>query len=206
MTSVKFEKLDVSKLVFEEVTLPNKKTILLPRIDGKEIPNIILPRIELTHYGIPKLGQFYKTDQDRMFIKLPIEGELLERFALVDHYLEKNGLGEYSPLVKYGSLGPYVKIKLETDYQTGQIETIFWESEKHSDGVITRHPEPLGFENLDDLASMVCRGASIVGVIRFVKLWCVNKKYGLTIKLVKANVLCPEKKVVVDCSGLDFDF
>jgi hypothetical protein len=115
MANIKFEKLDVSKLSFEEVMLPNKKSLLLPRIDDKELPSYILPRINLTHYGIPKLGQYFKTDQDRMFIKLPIEGELLERFALVDHAMEHNDMKEnlfksnsyeYSPLVKYGFQGP----------------------------------------------------------------------------------------------------
>jgi hypothetical protein len=54
---------------------------------------------------------------------------------------------------------------------------------------------------------MVCLGSSLICVIRFVKVWKVDKKYGLTVKLVKANVLCPEKKKTpIDCSGIDFDF
>ena len=32
------------------------------------------------------------------------------------------------------------------------------------------------------------------------------KKYGLTIKLVKANILPGEKKGLLDCQDLDFDF
>ena len=46
MTSIKFEELDVSKLSFEEVKLQNKTTLLLPRLDGKEVPGIKLPTIE----------------------------------------------------------------------------------------------------------------------------------------------------------------
>ena len=66
-----------------------------------------------------------------MFIQLPIEGELLERFALVDYTLQMNGMKQklfkntncdYSPIVKYGSKGPYIKVKLDTNYQTGNIE------------------------------------------------------------------------------------
>ena len=48
--------------------------------------------------------------------------------------------------------------------------------------------------------------SSIVCVIRFVKLWTVNRKYGLTVKLVRANVLPPDKhdKSIVDTDDVDF--
>ena len=48
-------------------------------------------------------------------------------------------------------------------------------------------------------------GSSVVCAVRVVKLWCFDKKYGLTMKLVKANVLAPEK-VVIDCTDIDFVF
>ena len=152
MTSIKFEELDVSKLSFEEVKLQNKNTLLLPRLDGKEVPGIRLPRIELTHYGVPKLGQYFKTDKDRMFIQLPVEGELLERFAFVDYTLQTNEMKQklfkntncdYSPIVKYGSKGPYIKVKIDTDYQTGNIETLIYHSEKSIDGKYELNPCPL---------------------------------------------------------------
>ena len=37
---------------------------------------------------------------------------------------------EYSPLVKYGAKGPYIKVKLETDFASDAIETVVWLSEK----------------------------------------------------------------------------
>ncbi len=67
MMAIKFDKLEVEHVSFEQVMLPNNNKIILPRFNGKEIPHIRLPRIELTHYGVPKLGKFFKTDKDSFF-------------------------------------------------------------------------------------------------------------------------------------------
>ncbi len=107
MASIKFEKFNVNDLRFEQVKLANKNTLILPRYNGQEVPSIILPRIELKHYGVPRLGQYFKTDKDRQFIQLPIEGETLARFELLDSYMRSNttlmsimNATEYSPIVK----------------------------------------------------------------------------------------------------------
>jgi len=151
-----------------------------------------------------------------MFLQLPLEGDVLKQFELIDCCLSTNEMKqklfkepgntyEYSPIVKQGVRGPYMKVKLECDYETGDIETVVWQSQKLSDGTTKKDESPLVFDNLDDFASAFPMGSSVVCAVRFVKLWCVDKKYGLTMKLVKANVLPPEK-IVIDFSGLDLDF
>jgi hypothetical protein len=151
-----------------------------------------------------------------MLLQLPLDGDVLKLFDLIDSCLSTNEMKqklfkepgntyEYSPIVKQGMRGPYMKVKLECDYETGDIETIVWQSHKIYDGTIQTNDAPLEIDDLDDFASAFPIGSSVVCAIRFVKLWCVDKKYGLTMKLVKVNVLAPEKKVI-DCSDLDFDF
>ena len=109
-------------------------------------------------------------------------------------------------MVKEGKKGPYVKLKLETDYQTGDIETVVWQSQRQENGTIKRNSEPYHHENMDEFAAAFPFNSSIVCVIRFVKLWTVNRKYGLTVKLVRANVLPPDKhdKSIVDTDDVDF--
>ena len=212
--AIKFSNLEVSMLGIEQVKLGNNTTLLLPRLNNKEVPCIILPKITLAYGGVPKAGPYFKTDKDRMFIQLPIEGEILERFELIDCTLKselhklfnQTNACEYSPLVKYGSNGPYIKVKLETNFGTDTIETVVWFSEKKDDGTIMRMSEPLEFPSLAEVATAFKFNSSVLCVIRFVKVWCVNKKYGLTVKMVKANVLPGEKKGLVDCNDLEFDF
>ena len=216
--AIKFSDLEVSNLGVEQVKLGNNTTLLLPRLNNNEVPCIILPKIYLSHYGVPKANsKYYKTDKDRMFIQLPLApGETLERFELIDCAMQSEAMKqkmfgttnscEYSPLVKYGAKGPYIKVKLETDFDTDAIETVVWFSEKMDDGTIVRTSEPLEFCSIDEFAAAFKMNSSVLCVIRFVKVWCVNKKYGLTVKMVKANVLPGEKKGLVDCHDLEFDF
>ena len=77
--AIKFSDLEVSNLSVEQVKLGNNTTLLLPRLNNKEVPCIILPKITLSRYGVPKANaNYYKTDRDRMFIQLPLEpGETL---------------------------------------------------------------------------------------------------------------------------------
>ena len=55
----KFEELVGSKFSFQAVTL-NNQTVILPRFEGeREFPQIRLPNTLLSHYGVPKIGQYF---------------------------------------------------------------------------------------------------------------------------------------------------
>ena len=143
--AIKFSDLEVSNFGVEQVKLGNNTTLILPRLNNKEVPCIILPKVTLSHYGVPKANaKYFKTDKARMFIQLPLEkGETLERFELLDCTMQSEGMQqkmfgstntcEYSPMVKYGAKGPEIKVKLETDFDTDSIETVVWFSEKQED-------------------------------------------------------------------------
>ena len=111
----------------------------------------------------------------------------------------------YSPIVKNGTKGPYLKVKLETDYETGDIVTILSKSTRNDEGNMIRDMSSKYINSIDDFASVVCLNSTIVCVVRLVKIWVINMQYGLTIKLIKVNALNHDKKVDAD-DGLDVDF
>ncbi len=58
--TIKFEEFDVTTLNFEKMQLSKNKSILLPKIEEiHDQPKIRLPEIELMHYGIPKISQYF---------------------------------------------------------------------------------------------------------------------------------------------------
>lgn len=199
----------MTKFFFNE-----NKTIIIPKYKQQDMPLVRLPNIELTHYGVPKAGRFYASDKDRMFIQLPLEGDLLEYMRCYDLFLGSSDMkqklfkttGEaftYTPLVKTGYKGPYMKLKLETDYETGDIETVVWMSAKREDGSIQRDIVPTTIDNLDHFASAVCINSTLVCIMKLVKIWVVNKQYGLTVKLKQVNAL-HNLEAKEDSTDIDF--
>ncbi len=93
-TAIKCSDLDVSSLSIEQIKPGNKTTLLLQRLNNKEVPCVILPKITLSSYGVPKANaKSLKTDRDRMFIQLPLEpGVTLERFELIDCTLQSEAM------------------------------------------------------------------------------------------------------------------
>ena len=73
--ALKLEDLEVSSLKFEEVKLSMNKSVMLPKYKGENVPNIRLPNVVITQFGVPRIGKFFPTDKDRMFLQLPIEGD-----------------------------------------------------------------------------------------------------------------------------------
>ena len=119
---MKLEELVVSKWSIEEVTLNNKNNIL-PKLDGKTLPDLKLPKTLLSHYGVPKIGQYFKTDNDRMFLQLPVDDNLIPHLNTLDEYLGSKTMKEqlfqspgttyeYSPILKCGSKGPHINLKI----------------------------------------------------------------------------------------------
>ena len=205
--------LEVSSLKFEEVKLSMNKSVMLPKYNGENVPNIRLPNVIITQFGVPRIGKFFPTDKDRMFLQLPIEGDLLQKFQMLDAHLANNEFKQklfksndyvYSPLVKNGIKGQFIKLKLQTDYETGDIETMVWRSHKNEDGIIERESSPVIFSTLDEFSSVVGLGYTVLCIFKFVKIWMINKQYGLTMKLVKVNTMPGQKPVVVDDDDVDF--
>ena len=57
--AIKFSDLEVSNFDIEQIKLSNNTTLLLPRLNNKEVPFIILPKVTFSHYGVPKANAKY---------------------------------------------------------------------------------------------------------------------------------------------------
>jgi hypothetical protein len=75
-TTTKYQDFDVNDLTFtkfEENERSKAQNLAFPRY--KETQRLMLqaPWIEMNAYGVPQLGEYYKTDKDRAFIKIPLD-------------------------------------------------------------------------------------------------------------------------------------
>ena len=163
----------------------------------------------MAHYGIPKASKFFPTDKDRSFIQIPIQGELLAKFRELDNYLSSDefkskvatqSLGPfflqnqtYSPIIKEGKYGEYIKVKLNTNYNTGEIETL-----------IVKNGETMSdTETLQEFEKHIKRKSNIKTMLKLSKLWQMNKKNGITFKLIRIAV---DEKVEDKLNLDDLDF
>jgi hypothetical protein len=99
--TVEYSKFDVKHLSFtklEENSRSKGQMIAYPRYDptnsGKEGPLFLQsPWIKLYTYGVPRLGEFYKTDADRSHLRVPFDlsipevAEFAEKMKSIDAYL-----------------------------------------------------------------------------------------------------------------------
>ena len=85
---------------------------------------------------------------------------------------------QYFPTVKTGFKGEYVKIKLETNYTTGDIETCLVKN-----GVVMS-----GTESLPEFEQHIPYNSKVKAIIKLVRVWQINNKYGVTFKLQKVSV------------------
>ena len=198
----KFKQFDTSTLEFEKVNV-RSDTVILPRVLSGECPLFQLPKIDLNCYGIPKQSKYYPAIKDRLFIQLPLHGELLNKMRELDNFMSSecmksdlfgdNSDYQYFPSVKIGSRGEYVKIKLETDYKTGDILTCL----THEGLVMS------GIETLPEFEKHIPFNSKVKCIIKLVRVWQLNKKYGVTFKLLKVAVDLP-KHETIDLEALDF--
>jgi hypothetical protein len=191
---MKIADLNLEMLNFSEVKLGKATTLIKPIYGIDDLPCLQLPWLTLSSFGVPPKGEYTKEDKQRMFIKVPIEedSDLYKQLTRIDdkvkhHIITTNNSNlfnaNYDHLVKYSEkLGkPYIKVKLDTSYPENQILTEVWHS---GDGTKAQ----CQFDNIDDFALCVPFKSDIRMIVKVVKLWVINNKYGLTIKLKKIEV------------------
>jgi hypothetical protein len=91
---------------------------------------------------------------------------------------------------------PYMKVKIDTDYTTGEVKTKLYRSELIDNKRIRTELQEI--KTIDDFAREVCWNSNIRIIIRFVKIWAqpLTKKdpiWGATFKIMKAEVEPPTK-------------
>jgi len=90
--TTKFTEVDVSRLnftVLEENKRSKGQNISYPRYtlpeNGSEVPLFIqFPWVDLKSYGVPKIGEYYSDDSQRLFVKLPLDQSVPEIKQLSD--------------------------------------------------------------------------------------------------------------------------
>jgi hypothetical protein len=101
MPPVKFSKLNTSKISFsplEKNERSKAQKISYPRYTDEKLGQVNLvfqsPEIKISQYGIPTLGEYYKSDKDRSFIKLPLDSENKEVKQFIDKLMEIDQIAE----------------------------------------------------------------------------------------------------------------
>jgi hypothetical protein len=185
-----------------------------------------LPWILLDNYGIPRINEFFTEDSQRCFVKTPLTNEDPEiaecktvlksidnKFSSDEFKIKLFGTAKAkkfayqeivrTPLVdeenKNKNTMDYMKIKLSTNYDTGEINTSVCTSVLE-DGKRTRtNVQDDAIKTVDDISKYICYGARVRFIIRPVKLWAQasnaskDPMYGITFKLVKAEVELPQR-------------
>ena len=192
--TIKIADLDLNMLNFSEVKLGKATTFIKPIYGINDLPYLQLPWLTLSTFGVPPKSEYTKEDKQRMFIKVPIEedSDLYQQLLRLDDKMKHHIFtthnanlfnASYDNLVKYSEKygKPYIKVKLDTSYPENHILTEVWHS---GDGTKAQ----CQFDNIDDFALCVPFKSDIRMIVKVVKLWVVNKQYGLTIKLKKIEV------------------
>ena len=201
---IKFEQFDVSSLGFEQVKVSPKDTVLLPRVQSGECPLFQLPWC--VSFGVPRQSKFFPTDKDRLFIQVALEGDVLKQFQTLADLLGSETMRnelfgfntgpsyQYQPVVKQGPKGEHMKLKLQTNHETGSITTT----------VVSNGEVFEGFETLQGFEKQVPYNSTVRTIIKLVKLWSINKKYGATFKLVRIGVQPKEPATETETKPVDF--
>ena len=183
-----------------------------------------LPWILLDNYGIPRLNEFFTEDSQRCFVKTPLNDadpeiascktqlkSIDNKFSSDEFKVKLFGAAKAkkfayqeivrSPLIddenKNKNTMDYMKIKLSTNYDTGEINTSVCTSIMENNKRVRVNVADETIKTVDDISKYICYGARVRFIIRPVKLWAQasnaskDPMYGITFKLVKAEVELP---------------
>jgi hypothetical protein len=91
---------------------------------------------------------------------------------------------------------PYIKLKLFTDYLSGDIKTKLFKVELNEDEKITNQTACDDVKTIDDVSGIITYLSNIRAIAQGVKFWVlpVKKEWGFTLKVIKAQVQPSSKK------------
>ena len=207
-TTTKFQDFNASDLSFtkfEENERSKAQNLAFPRF--KESQRLMLqgPWIDMNAYGVPQLGEYYKTDKDRAFIKIPLDlnnpevKEFYEKLQSIDELMSSKEFkaqqfGDKAKKYKYAY--PICRVPIEDDdededkkkskyprppYMKVKLDAT-WPETKILTQVFTsvmkdgkREREKQEVESVDDFANVVRYLSKIRPIISPVKAWCEKK-------------------------------
>ena len=237
---VVYSKFDPKKLSFTELQKNSERSksqmISFPRykFDSGVESNFVFQTatVNITQYGLPRLGEYYKSDDARAFLKVPLDPsqpacvEMEKMLLSLDKTVLKNKekvlafldkyikLYKYQPIVREPVVNDdlaqivdddkktegeqkercnYFKVKLDTEYQTGKINTLVFLKTKDSDGKVSREKIEIG--TVTDLEQYISLGCSVRLVLMANKLWVAknkdaagDRKFGVTLKALQMEI------------------
>jgi hypothetical protein len=196
---------DLSFTKFEENERSKAQNLAFPRY--KETQRLMLqgPWIDMNAYGVPQLGEYYKTDKDRAFIKIPLDlsnpevKEFYEKLQTIDELMSSKEFkaqqfGDKAKKYKYAY--PICRVPMEDEdeedekkkskyprppYMKVKLDAT-WPETKITTQVYTsimkdgkREREEQKVESVDDFANVVRYLSKIRPIISPVKAWCEKK-------------------------------
>ena len=222
--TTKYDQFEADRLSFttlEENERSKGQKIAYPRYNhpslGEGQPLFLQgPWMTMFNYGVPTLGEFYKEDKDRAFVKVALDmndaevAKMVEEFTKIDEVLgaesfKKENFGKYSKKYEYQpivrtpptdedeevSRPPYMKLKLDLTWPDSNVKTEVFSSELLDSG--KRQRKKLDVETVTDFASHMPYMCKFRPVFRPVKMWAHQSKmkdpgYGIVFKLIKVEV------------------
>lgn len=223
--TTKFDKFEAERLSFtplEDNERSKGQKIAYPRYNHPELGEnqplcIQGPWMTLDNYGVPQLGEYYKEDKDRAFLKMPLDMANKEIVTMVEELSKldkKYGSNEFKtesfgknskkydfqPTIRYPPEDeesevvrpPYMKLKLDLTWPESNVKTEVIKSEVLDGGKRVR--EKINIESVGDFAAQVGYMSKFRPIFRPVKMWAHQVKsmkepqYGIVYKLLKIEV------------------
>lgn len=223
--TTKFDKFEADRLSFtplEDNERSKGQKIAYPRYNHPELGEnqplcIQGPWITLDNYGVPQLGEYYKEEKDRAFLKMPLDMAnkevvtMVEELSKIDKRYGSNefkteSFGKnskkytFQPTVRYPPEDeesevvrpPYMKLKLDLTWPDSNVKTEVIKSEVLDSGKRAREKVPI--ETVGDFAAQVGYMCKFRPIFRPVKMWAhqiksvSNPQYGVVYKLLKIEV------------------
>jgi hypothetical protein len=185
-----------------ELKLGGSKRNIKMNIIFTNNPYIQSPLIYLSSFGIPKAGEFFKTDLDRCFINIPLEvPEFRDKLLRIDGYVNSEQFRKqlfddnwdkytYSPIVKMKpNLPPYFKVKFDIDINNKEDYDVNTKIFKVNDGKM----EYILCDTIDEIAAVIKYKSNIKFIFSIGNFWIMksSKTFGLTLKMDRVYVAEP---------------
>ena len=222
--TTKYDKFEADRLSFtplEDNERSKGQKIAYPRYNhpthGENQPLFVQgPWMTMFNYGVPTLGEYYKEDKDRAFVKCPLDMEdpevvkMVEELQKVDEQynsteFKNESFGKYAKKYTYQTIvrqplvdeddevtrPAYMKLKLDLTWPDCNVKTVVVKSELLDTGKRVR--EELEVETVGDFANHVNYMCKFRPIFRPVKMWAHQQKmkdpqYGIVFKLIKIEV------------------
>ena len=197
----------------DKMKVKGNQRMAFHRYNDGETLRLQLPWMKIFKHGIPDIGEFYATDKDRSFLKMPIDVSDTESRVLYDKLIEfdklmntesfktkyfgkKSKKFTYIPVVKNTEeldeeRPPWMKLKIWLGYPDEDIRTQVLHSELKENKKRTR--TEIKIDTVGDFKDNVSYRSNVRLMIQPSKLWAQSENlkdptYGIAWKMLAVEV------------------